>query len=266
MYDTWIAATDDSEWQGPDVDYEIVRASGVRAVWHRCGYGDDLHPRAARLHMGKDGCFDRHRADAHAAGLLTGAYFFGLPHVCTAGTSYDAVMRYTGGDPGDLPFMVTMEDPPGVSLAAELGAGPLADWMHDLGARLHAAWGPCIAYVGAAFGMAADVRLLDCYRWNWTPGYGSFHDYSTEHGPAFRPTWAPRVHEPWAHADLFQHSGENGRVPGYPGPVDIVLVEPDCWADMTGEPRPVAPPRRRPESSAAAEAVAPIATVTPLDP
>lgn len=260
-----LAATDDSAWQGTAVDYAAVKAAGISAVWHRCGYGNDRHPQAGRLGMGKDGTYDRNVAKCRAAGLLQGLYFFPLPHTEPAAASYDAVMRYTGGDPLDLWAMVDFEDAPGVNTAAAMGgSGPLTEWCLDLGGRLLAAWGPSIAYTGgfSNYRLLGDARLLTAYPVNWTPNYGSTTDYNTQHQPTFRPSWPIRATAPWAQADIIQHSGGNGRCPGYPGAVDLDALSSPTLARVT---RTGATPHPGPTPAAPAQEATMERTIIAID-
>jgi hypothetical protein len=238
-FDHWLVATDDSMWQTKDVDYTAVKAAGVAAVWHRCGYGDDRHPDAKRFEFGKDPTYDVHRAASARAGLPRGAYFFPIPHASSSVASFDAVMRYTGGEQLDLPFMVDMENPPGVSVAATIGQRPLVDWLVDFGRRITQTLGRPLAYGGGFldnYGLLFDERLGDIYDGQWVANYGTNQDYATLHGPDFRPRWNPAVHPNWRRLEIFQHTGGNGRCPGYPGAVDLDLVDPAWLEGALGHP------------------------------
>lgn len=218
MFDDWANALDVSEYQRTGVDWGAARDAGkVRAVWQRCGYGT----------MYKDRLYDQYRPQIDAAGIPRGVYHFPLPHRSRPVDEYNAVMRYTAGDLGSLPWMIDMEHPPGTNLVALLGAQQLADWYLELGERLARDHGPGIAYVGAWFGMAPDRRLLGPYPYNWTANYGTAVDYATIHDPSYRPRAMPRCAGPWTTPDMVQHSGGNGRCPGFAAPVDLDIIHPE---------------------------------------
>lgn len=237
----WLFATDDSAWQTPNVDYGAAKAAGLVAVWHRCGYGDDRHPQARTFGFGKDSTYDQHRAASARAGVPRGGYFFPIPHASTAVESFDAVMRYTGGEPLDLPFMIDMENPPGVNVAEVIGQHALVEWLVDFGRRVTDALGRPLAYGGgflSSYGLLFDQRLRDLFDGQWVANYGTNQDYATLHGPSFEPTWTPAVHPNWARLAIFQHSGGNGRCPGYPGAVDLDLIDPAWLENALGHPPP----------------------------
>jgi hypothetical protein len=244
IYNDWLVATDDSAWQTAKVDYGKARDAGLRAAWHRCGYGDDRHPQAHLFEFGKDSTYDAHRVDSARAGLPRGAYFFPIPHASSPRASFDAVMRYTGGELLDLPFMVDMENPPGVSVAGAIGQRALVDWLLEFGELITAVFGRPIAYGGgflSSYGLPFDRDLGKMYDGQWVANYGTDLDYQTLHSPTYRPQMIPAVHPTWGRLAIYQHTGGNGRCPGYPGAVDLDLIEPTWFQGALGHPASPAP-------------------------
>lgn len=217
----WVPAVDVAEYQ-PGCDYQTM-AGHVHALWAKAGQGPNF----------RDPLYVRHRDGWIATGRPAGAYYFPEPDRQSATAAANRFAQITDGFAGcTLPAMLDVEDRPGADMVAALGPRGVADWVHTFCAWVADATGKTpIVYVGGWFGMATDPRL-GAYV-NWTPNYGSKTDYATLHGPDFRPGWTPRVHPAWQDIDVFQHSGGNGRVPGCPVPIDLDLISPAAWAQMT---------------------------------
>ncbi len=114
-----VEGLDVSVWQGPNINWPQVRASGKRFAFLRLSYGGQV---------GLDSTFRRNWTEAKAAGLLRGAYQYFLPSQ-DAATQANLLVNELGRlGAGDLPAVIDVEQTPnGVTPAAY--AQKVSDWV-----------------------------------------------------------------------------------------------------------------------------------------
>lgn len=227
MYEDHLVTVDLSYYQGSHINIDwqkMLDVGQVRGAWNRLNYG-----------RFKDPEHDNFALMEARVGIARSFYTFPLPHQESPQSAYDNAMRMSGGDSGNLPWMVDAENPPGVNLAAAVGPQRLADWYIDFGRRLQAGTGRVGIMYGGFLGMTAASGLREVYPDFWVANYGTNQDYGTLHyAPGYRPYWNPKVPAPWSTWSQFQHSGGNGRVPGIPLPCDTNIVSREKLSQWNG--------------------------------
>jgi GH25 family lysozyme M1 (1,4-beta-N-acetylmuramidase) len=229
VYEQWWPAVDWSDYQ-PTPDFGALMAAGVRLGWRKASQGARF--REARYRVDRDA--------ANAAGFAFGAYHF--PELVLTRSPAVEAERFaavTDNFAGcQLPPMIDLEEPPGQpSMLSTFGPSGIADLVAELCERVEALAGRCPV-------LYASGLTNPCANWIaaprlaripvWVAHYGSQRDYGTAHGPDFRPGWTfvpPRGVGPVV---AVQHSGDNGRCPGFPHAVDLDLVDPSLLAGIGG--------------------------------
>ena len=187
-----VKCIDISTWQ-TDVDFEKVKAAGIRAVIIRAGYGRE----AAQ----KDDQFENHYRGARAAGLYVGAYWYSYAY-SMEGTAAEAraCLACIQGKRFDLPVYYDMEE----------------ESQKSLGRSLLTQMTECFCDLIRAGGFRPGVYSNP----DW---FENYHDYDLL--SAKYSIWLAH----WASAhqlacDIWQYS-DRGSVPGISGDVDMNLIE-----------------------------------------
>lgn len=212
------------------INWKLVAASGVRAVWIKCGEGNE----PAR----DDTAYRRNVDEARANGIAVGAYFFAypLPHgpgkpvgrspIEQAGRFFE-ITGGLGSRPGELSPAFDFEWPPPEEWK-KWGCEPeqLSDWGREFCEAVTLLWGrlPVIytyPWWWKALSAGADVE--------WAGRYPLWMASYTHPGPGIPPEGkAPPVPAPWRDWAVWQYSadGSKERVPGVPvSPVDRDVVK-----------------------------------------
>ena len=191
-----VEGIDVSFWQGSNIDWSRVRASGKRFAFLRLSYG---------AQAGVDSTFRRNWTEAKANGVLRGAYQYFLPAQDTAAQANLVVRELGVLGPGDLPAVIDVEQTPnGVTAAAY--AQKVADW---------------IRIVEAGTGKK-PVIYSGKYFWNDNVQSTAFGT-SPLWLPAYT-TGCPDTPRPWTKWTFWQYS-DSGSVPGIPGNVDVNVFD-----------------------------------------
>lgn len=116
-----VTGIDVSSHQGDDINWEMVKSSGVDFVFVRAGV---RLPEDGSIH--KDKCFDRNVKKARKAGLLIGAYFYSQATTTEeAAEEADFVLDTVSGKDIDLPLVIDYELYQGGRLSAKAQSGEL---------------------------------------------------------------------------------------------------------------------------------------------
>ncbi len=116
-----VTGIDVSSHQGDDINWEMVKSSGVDFVFVRAGV---RLPEDGSIH--KDKCFDRNVKNARKAGLLIGAYFYSQATTTEeAAEEADFVLDTVSGKDIDLPLVIDYELYQGGRLSAKAQSGEL---------------------------------------------------------------------------------------------------------------------------------------------
>lgn len=117
-----VTGIDVSSHQGDDINWEMVKSSGVDFVFVRAGV---RLPEDGSIH--KDKCFDRNVKKARKAGLLIGAYFYSQATTTEeAAEEADFVLDTVSGKDIDLPLVIDYELYQGGRLSAKAQSGELS--------------------------------------------------------------------------------------------------------------------------------------------
>jgi len=253
-------------------DFGLVAASGIRAMWHQCGQGNE---------PGHDDRLFLSNTEAAAAnGIAVGAYFFPFPlpegrypnGTRILGRSpeeqverFATLSLFLGSKVGELSPMIDAEWPAPIDWARWGCTAPqISEWLRVFAELVHQQWGRLpLIYTYPDFWRhlisgGADVSWASRYRL-WAAAY-------THLGPGVpRDTEHPPVLAPWGdNWDVWQYSaqGSSERIPG----VSVPVVDRDCIRDeetfrvLRGMPRhdpdaitqPVEVPTVRPPTMQAA--------------
>ncbi|MBQ3925036.1 MAG: hypothetical protein II696_05935 [Firmicutes bacterium] len=116
-----VTGIDVSSHQGDDINWEMVKSSGVDFVFVRAGV---RLPEDGSIH--KDKCFDRNVKNARKAGLLIGAYFYSQATTTEeAAEEADFILDTVSGKDIDLPLVIDYELYQGGRLSAKAQSGEL---------------------------------------------------------------------------------------------------------------------------------------------
>lgn len=187
---------DVSRWQ-TKVDWQIVKNEGVVGVYIKATDG-----------LGKDPLYDQHKKNAKAAGLLVGSYHFFRPNRDLVAQA-DNVLKVVGQlGKGDLPIAIDVErDNSGVDGIEGTKDDIVAtDAMMEHFANLiesRTGKRPIMYSYGPYF-YSHKIDVPTCPLW--------IADY--RNGP-------PTTYGSWPHYTLHQYIGDEGRLNGVSGPVDI---------------------------------------------
>jgi GH25 family lysozyme M1 (1,4-beta-N-acetylmuramidase) len=197
-----VEGIDVSYWQGANIDWARVRASGKRFAFMRVSYGGQA---------GVDSTFRRNWTESKANGVLRGAYQYFLPAQDTAAQANLVVRELGRLGAGDLPAVIDVEQAPNGVTPAQY-AQKVADWVgiveQGTGKRP-------IVYTGKYF-------------WNDNVQSSAF---------ASSPLWlaayvggCPDTPRPWTKWTFWQYS-DSGAVPGISGNVDVNVFD-GTYADL----------------------------------
>jgi lysozyme len=222
-------------WSGyGQVDWNLVRASGVRFAWLKCQEGNE----------GKDPLYERNVQRARDAGITVGAYHFAFPLPLAEGKRnrapvdqaelYFAACSGLGSAPGELTPALDLEWPPPNEWAKwGCSAQQVSDWGQACVEAMTLLWGRTpVLYTYPWFWKAlalADVSwAAKCPLWM----------ASYAHSWDGLPSGVPPVPAPWADWAAWQYSAEGSsvRVPGIPAcPVDRDCIKDEATFDrLTG--------------------------------
>lgn len=226
----WVPMVDWSDYQAAP-DYRAALGAGVVGGWRKAGQG----LRFTEHRYGSDA------TRAAGDGFRFGAYWY--PELVLSADPAAEAARFdqlTNGWAGcTLAPMVDVEDVPGQStMVARFGPAGTAELVCELAAEVHRRSGRTpILYVsglsgpGAQWSPCPELGTYAC----WVPHYGSTQDYATLHGPSFVPGWGFTSPPGCQLATLVQHSGGNGRCPGFAAlsnaAVDLDLIHPALLGD-----------------------------------
>ena len=116
-----VTGIDVSSHQGDDINWEMVKSSGVDFVFVRAGV---RLPEDGSIH--KDKCFDRNVKNARKAGLLVGAYFYSQATTTEeAAEEADFILDTVSSKDIDLPLVIDYELYQGGRLSAKAQSGEL---------------------------------------------------------------------------------------------------------------------------------------------
>lgn len=212
---------DVSTWQR-GVDWNRVKAAGIRAVVIRAGFGTT-----------KDNMFEEHYAGARAAGLAIGAYWYSYAYSAEqAVQEARACINVISGKAFEIPSYYDMEENGqmalGRSVMTEM-ACCFIDTVQAAGRR------------GGMYSSPSWFADFIDYELMCRLGYSIW----LAHWETIRPA---RV------CDIWQY-GEDGDVPGVPGNCDIDIIMNESVIDggePMPEPEPTPEPEPEPESDAPA--------------
>ena len=188
-----MKAIDVSYWQGSDVNFNKVKASGIDVVIIRAGFGNSSSQ--------YDKYFNTNYQKAKAAGLKIGAYWYSYASgVSDAQREAAACLEVIRGKSFDLPIYYDLEE----SSIASLGYGTCTN--------IATAFCDAIKQGGYRAGVYANA--------NWFSNYLNYSALSAKYS-----IWLAQ----WStyhtiSCDIWQYS-ENGIISGISGNVDMNLVE-----------------------------------------
>ncbi len=198
---------DASTWQR-GVDWNRVKAAGIRAVIIRAGFGQT-----------KDNMFEDHYAGARAAGLYIGAYWYSYAYsVAQAEQEANACIDILRGKTFELPVYYDMEEDGQMSLGRQV--------MTAMACRFIDA----VQAAGYRGGMYSSP--------SW---FSDFIDYDLMRSKysIWLAHWAS---SPARQCDIWQY-GEDGSVDGVPGDCDVdVIMNWDIINGGTPKPDPTPEP------------------------
>ena len=180
---------DVSTWQG-DVDYSRVRACGIVAVIIRAGFGQT-----------EDNKFQQNYRNARAAGLKVGAYWYSYAY-CVADAEQEAraCLEILGDRDFDLPIYYDMEEDSQMALGKSTMTAMACRFIDTVQAG---------GYRGGMYSSPSwftdflDYDLLRSRYSIWLAHWASAHSRA---------------------CDIWQY-GEDGRIDGIDGDVDLNLIE-----------------------------------------
>jgi len=215
MADVWTI--DVSRWQGW-INWPEVLAAGVQGAWIKCGGADGGYYRDSR--------WLENEANAVAAGMLYGAYFFASPAVGDA----ESQARYAvdlGLGRGEMGSVLDIEHNSHGLSPAQLDAfgEQFCAEVVRLGGRA-----PAIVYSGAYFGVGFDAGHPIGGRPFWVANYGSNSPSTTP------PSFDPPVPAAWADTgwSAWQFNSTT-RIPGITeNTVDQNTVREAFWSELLG--------------------------------
>jgi GH25 family lysozyme M1 (1,4-beta-N-acetylmuramidase) len=191
-----VEGIDVSYWQGSNIDWARVRASGKRFAFMRVSYG---------AQAGVDSTFRRNWTESKANGVLRGAYQYFLPAQDTSAQANLVVRELGRLGAGDLPAVIDVEQAPNGITAAQY-AQKVADW---------------VAIVEQGTGKRPIV-YTGKYFWNDNVQSSAFGDH---------PLWlaayvsgCPDTPRPWTKWTFWQFT-DSGSVPGIAGNVDVNVFD-----------------------------------------
>jgi lysozyme len=186
----------------PNIDWDkVIAGTGISFVLVRVGDGSLADP-----------LFARHWTEAKQAGLLRGAYFF-LRQSVSAEQQAQMLLQALGGDAGELPPVVDIEDPR-VNAPATYAGIALA-WLNAVQTQLNR---QPIIYTGAWW-WNPNMLIGGQYP-DWAPGYplwvasyplkSSVPTTAQIDGGVF----APILPKSWTAWSIWQYSGDVATVDG----------------------------------------------------
>lgn len=207
---------DVSTWQR-GVDWNRVKAAGIRAVVIRAGFGTT-----------KDNMFEDHYAGARAAGLAIGAYWYSYAYSAEqAVQEARACINVISGKAFEIPVYYDMEE----------------DGQMSLGRTVMTEMACCFIDTVQAAGRRGGMYSSP----SW---FADFIDYELMCRLGYSIWLAHWASRPALESDIWQY-GENGDVPGVPGDCDVDIIINDAVID-SGEPEPTPEPEPEPDSDAPA--------------
>ena len=203
---------DVSTWQR-GVDWNRVKAAGIRAVIIRAGFGTT-----------KDNMFEDHYAGARAAGLAIGAYWYSYAYSAEqAVQEARACINVISGKAFEIPVYYDMEE-----------NGQMA-----LGRTVMTEMACCFIDTVQAAGRRGGMYSSP----SW---FADFIDYELMCRLGYSIWLAHWASRPALESDIWQY-GEDGDVPGVPGNCDVDLIINDAVIDNGDEPTPEPEPEPEPK-------------------
>lgn len=207
---------DVSTWQR-DVDWNRVKAAGIRAVIIRAGFGTT-----------KDNMFEDHYAGARAAGLAIGAYWYSYAYSAEqAEQEARTCLEVISGKAFEIPVYYDMEE----------------DGQMALGRSVMTEMACCFIDTVQAAGRRGGMYSSP----SWFSDFIDYERMCRLDYSIWLAHWASR---PALKSDIWQY-GEDGSIDGVPGDcdVDIIMNESviDSGDDPTPEPKPEPEPEPTPE-------------------
>lgn len=202
-----ILGLDVSLNQPPNFPWQAAREWGARFVIIRATSGITL-----------DHGYPKHREYARAAELWTGSYAYIYPQLDMAQQARVFCREVVGNDDEFWP-VVDVEEP---GLTLDL----LREWEWEFARHVDMTLRPLMIYTSA-------------YLWHLLMGtetteFGGYHLWCGDYGPGtltsvpLKP--APSLPHPWHKATIYQYAGDNGRMPGYGGRIDLDLMSEELEA------------------------------------
>lgn len=203
---------DVSTWQR-GVDWNRVKAAGIRAVIIRAGFGTT-----------KDNMFEDHYAGARAAGLAIGAYWYSYAYSAEqAVQEARACINVISGKAFEIPVYYDMEE----------------DGQMALGRSVMTEMACCFIDTVQAAGRRGGMYSSP----SW---FADFIDYDLMRRLNYSIWLAHWASRPALESDIWQY-GEDGDVPGVPGDCDVDIIINDAVIDSGDEPTPDPDPTPDPE-------------------
>ena len=202
---------DVSTWQR-DVDWNRVKAAGIRAVIIRAGFGTT-----------KDNMFEDHYAGARAAGLAIGAYWYSYAYSAEqAVQEARACINTISGKAFEIPVYYDMEE----------------DGQMALGRSVMTEMACCFIDTVQAAGRRGGMYSSP----SW---FADFIDYELMRRLNYSIWLAHWANRPALESDIWQY-GEDGSIDGVPGDCDVDIIMNESVIDG-GEPAPEPEPTPEPE-------------------
>ena len=203
---------DVSTWQR-GVDWNRVKAAGIRAVIIRAGFGTT-----------KDNMFEEHYAGARAAGLAIGAYWYSYAYSAEqAVQEARACINVISGKAFEIPVYYDMEE----------------DGQMALGRSVMTEMACCFIDTVQAAGRRGGMYSSP----SW---FSDFIDYELMCRLGYSIWLAHWASRPALESDIWQY-GEDGDVPGVPGDCDVDIIINDAVIDSGDEPTPDPEPEPTPD-------------------
>lgn len=187
-----VRCIDVSTWQGSDIDFNKVKASGIEYVIIRAGFGNETSQ--------KDNQFENNYRKAKAAGMKIGLYWFSYADsVEDARREADACLYCVGNKKLDMPIFYDMEYAPSMSLGRTIYTNMAVAFCEKI---KKAGYKPGVYSSASVFNYLLDYDALVDYYSIWNA------------------EWNDRYTVP---CDIWQYS-ETGRVDGIYGDVDMSYI------------------------------------------
>lgn len=193
-----VQGIDVSHWQG-SINWSQVKGAGIDFAWMKATEGTGF----------KDSQFNTNYANAHAAGVIRGAYHFARPDVSGGAAQADFFAKNGGAWSADdltLPGVLDIENNPNGAMCYGLSTSQMRTWINDFHAAYKSAtsrdaviyttanwWNTC---TGNWSGMSDKAPLWVAH---WTTGSPTI--------PSGFPTWTA-----WQYTDSGSVAGVNGNV------------------------------------------------------